>query len=122
MTGPAGGGFIFDPATIHRAPADKPHPARDVVIVDVSPVVKSDLKIPPRERVCPMPSWKTEAVNSIYEYPEKGHGPITTDLLKKNNGKKLWDEHFNRLRSQFASEEEYYETLLTTTGDGNNTN
>jgi len=110
MIGPAGGGFIFDPNTIHRAAAYKPHLARDAVIIDISSAVKADVGIPSKERPCPLHTWRTEAVNSRFEYPEQGHGPMTSELLLKNNGTKSFEEYYWQIRRQTSNES--YKSLL----------
>lgn len=111
MTGPPGGGFIFDPNTIHRAKADAPHLARDAVIVDISSTVKADLGMPSKERPCPLHTWRTEAVNSRFEFPEKEYGPVTSDLLNRNNGTgSFYEEYYRHIRSQMS--DETYKDLL----------
>lgn len=104
MTGPAGGGFLFDPNTIHRASAYRPHLSRDVVIVDVSSSVKADVGVPSAKRPCPLHPMRTETVNSRFEYPDKDHGPITREVVKKNNGRKAYEEYYKDIRSKYTNE------------------
>lgn len=118
MVGPAGGGFIFDPNTVHRANIDKPHLSRDIVIIDVSSSAKSDLGIPPRRRHCPLYTWKTESINSKFEYVGKSHGAVTSHLLKKNQGRSQFEEYYKTKRSSFHSDEKYYDFIRGTRGDG----
>lgn len=112
MTGPAGGGFLFDPNTIHRASVYKEHLSRDVVIIDVSSAVKADLGVPSKRRPCPLHSWRTASVNSRFKYPDKGHGPVISDLLQKNNGTKSYDEYYKSVRATIDQKKENYTILL----------
>lgn len=111
MTGPAGGGFLFDPNTIHRASSHRPHLSRDVVIVDISSSVKADVGIPAAKRPCPLHPWRTDTVNSRFEYPDKDHGPLTRDVVKKNNGRKAYEEYYQDIRSKYTNENYFKEFL-----------
>lgn len=110
MIGAGGGGFLFDPNTIHRASAYKPHLPRDVVIIDISSATKADLGVPSAERPCPLHTWRTEAVNSKFTYPKKGHGPLTGVLVKQNKGRKNYEEYYKEIREAVSDAE--YAVLL----------
>merc|ERR1719321_2250925 len=118
MTGPRGGGFIFDPNTLHRADTSNPHFARDVVVVDISSAVKADVGLPTPQSPCPQIAWRTEGVNLRFEYAEKDYGPITGQLVKKNNGRRSYDEHYKQaVTAQKRKEEKRKEEIaqITTT-------
>jgi len=127
MTGPAGGGFIFDPNTIHRSYMDymeKPHLSlggrgghlsRDVVVIDISSAIKNDVGIPSANKPCPKHNWRTRTVNSGFKYPDPTHGPITTEYLKQNNGTKHYELYYTNFR-KFYSDSEYEKFLFTDFG------
>lgn len=114
MMGSAGGGFIFDPNTIHRSYMEGPHRPRDVVVVDISSAVKADVGIPNKATPCPRPDWWTEALHQTeafqggdagFQYPERTHGPHTKEYVENNKGNKKYHKFFIDHKAKFTATE-----------------